>query len=129
MNLWFFLFFYIERFPEIINKKSHQEIIFSDFILKTNNQDCWILTTSIKIVKLVSISKDGILNCQNVTELKDFYTKPLKSSYLNIFESKCELDSDITSYNISDIKSKLFACPKLDGSKVFFPLLHTYQEL
>lgn len=97
-------------------------------MLKTNERDCWVLSQENEVLKFISAEPNKNLVCQKVKSLSDFYTQPLKSSFLNIFEGKNELEPP-ASYLYTDIKSKLFAVQSSETSHIFFPLLHSYQEL
>lgn len=79
------------------------------------------MTKKKDILKLEKVTSNKDLMCRKVKTLKDFYRTPLKSSLLNIFEGSYELDT-LAAYKVSDIKCKLFAF-------VFFPLLHSYNDM
>lgn len=79
-------------------------------------------------MKLRSISKDKKLIGTEIQNLEDFYVRPLKSSFLNIFVGK-EVFEPVRSYSLSDVRSKMFAVQNTVDSYVFFPLLHSYQEV
>lgn len=86
------------------------------------------MTKGRDVGKLLSVTEKGELICQKIKKLDDYYLQPLKSSFLNTFEGKNDFEKGV-SYNISDVKSKVFAVRCSDTSYVFFPLLHSYQEL
>lgn len=122
------LFLSAEYYPQFNFKSSHQEIVFFDFILKTNERDCWFMTQDKNVVKLILVTQHKELICKKINVLSNYYTHPLKSSYLNIFEGKCDFESATYSYKTSDIKTKIFSVRSTDTSYIFFPLLHSYQE-
>lgn len=80
------------------------------------------------IVKLISVTPTKDLICQRIKHLDNFYEYSIRSSFLNIFEGKHELEPK-TIYKTTDIKSKVFAVKSLNNTYVFFPLIHSYQEL
>lgn len=96
-----------------------------NFTLRTDDSDCWFLTKSLEIVKLISITPNTQLNGRKVKAFRDFYSKPLKSSFLHIFESDSIMDTEKI-YSINDIKSKVFCVKRNQSTSVFFPLLHTF---
>lgn len=114
-------------FPICRWNKRYDEFEMENCILRTNDKDCWFLTKDLKIVKLISISPEKVLYGQQLKELRDFYTSPLRSSHLYIFESNNVLD-ELQSYTFEDFKAKLFCIKKSDDVFVFFPLLHTFNE-
>lgn len=96
-----------------------------DFKLRTNDRDCWFLTKQLDVVKLISITSQNQLNGQKVSNLHDFYTTPLRSSLLNIFEADSTMDP-VECFSIQDVKAKLFCIERNPTSLIFFPLLHSF---
>lgn len=123
--------YFLDSFPKLNSKtprRDYDEIKFADFVLRTNEKDCWFLTKSNHVLKLISTAPNKDLMCQKIKTLDEFYPHTLKSSFLNIFEAEYELES-LAPCSISDIKSKLVAVRSSETAYVFFPLLHSYQEI
>lgn len=57
------------------------------------------------------------------SEKHDFFVRPFRSRYLNIFESDCTIGND-RQYSLNQIKCKMFCLP-FDKMHVFIPLLHS----
>lgn len=94
--------------------------------MKANDKDCWFLTTSGCVVKLTSIENDKLAGLQ-IHSVSDFYTHPLKSSLLNIFEAEQNFEN-LQYYSTDEIKAKMFCIKKNSSKYVFFPLLHSFKE-
>ena len=90
---------------------------------KENNR--YVLTKDKKIFSILSFFKKDNFVYANVKEIKnkfDFYTLPLKSSYLNIFNCNYVLESSIP-VNVEEFDRKLFKMYSPEKNEaVFFPL-------
>lgn len=98
------------------------------FILDaTQFQNQFFLTHDIQIIKLKNIifsaSNTVSLYGANLKNIEDFFVFPFKSSYINIYISKCE-EEETRSYKWTAIKCKLVPI-KYKEEVVFLPLLHT----
>lgn len=109
-------------------KQIFREIITDYFILSTRKKsDSWFLTAAGDIVLMIYATID----CENIsvhgTILKsklNYFTFPISSKYLDIYQSDGQTSSDIVEYSLQSIKAKLICLP-IDQSYVFIPLLHT----
>lgn len=111
----------------------YSKIQFGDFCLGTDAANKWFLTRKNEIVcveNILSIGDKISLYCHTVTNQKDFFETPIKSSALNIYVVDF-FAYDINEYklfNVSDIKCKLVRVEYGDTGDVFIPMLHTYVE-
>nr|CAH7769402.1 unnamed protein product [Callosobruchus chinensis] len=115
-----------------------------DFILKSDEKNCFFLTKNNEIAIMINATnfgKEVAIYGKKINRKYDFFTKPLASSQLNIFaakvtrrktnESKVTLLLDTDSpklYSLHDMKCKLF-CIHYHDECVFMPLLHTLESL
>lgn len=61
---------------------------------------------------------------QRILQKTDFYTEPIRSSFLDIYASDGIL-SDLAEFQLEDVESKLFCIQSLECQKIFIPILHT----
>lgn len=109
------------------------KIQFGDFCLGTDAANKWFLTRKNEIVcveNILSIGDKISLYCHTVTNQKDFFETPIKSSALNIYvvDFFAYEINDYKLFNVSDIKCKLVRVEYGDTEDVFIPMLHTYVE-
>ncbi|XP_031330642.1 uncharacterized protein LOC116161619 isoform X2 [Photinus pyralis] len=95
----------------------------SNFTLKTNQKDCYVLLYSGEIVKITEFCKtEHCFVAKKFEILSDVYKYPCRSSFLNIY--KCEhLEENAVSYPISAVNLKL-AIFREEHYCVAIPLAH-----
>lgn len=118
-----------QKYPRI--DRNHESIeIFRNCTLKKNKKDQWFFTKDKKLMKYEGfIEKEDciMLRGRTVENKKDFYTLPLKSSMLDIYQSDGKIDTEEKHIEIEHFFVKLFQIPcKEDGQFVFSPIRHTY---
>lgn len=92
--------------------------------------DQWFATNSGSIVKFVHATHcNGVFSLCGYTLLqKDaFFTEPINSINLSIFQSDGKVGQDLFSYNIEDIAAKIM-CLEFKSAFVYMPILHTLDE-
>lgn len=105
---------------------------FDDFCLNTeSDEDKIILTNDYSVVSLKYISH----NVENetitffgfpLTDLQDYFIRPIRSSSLQIYSSKFCL-GPLKMFNLSDVKCKMVKVGWENLKYVLIPLLHTLQ--
>lgn len=88
--------------------------------------DKWLMTKSGEIVEFKCAMKlnNEIVICGSPLKKKiDFFVKPFKSSYINIYSCEKESETD-RPYRLDEIKCKMF-CLCFNDKFVFVPLIHT----
>lgn len=100
--------------------------LFNDTLLANDGKNCWFLTKTNDIVSMLHVetnkSKIYIFG-SSLKNKTDFFTNPIKSSYINIYQSDGKLNISLM-YEITEFKCKLFSL-KYHNEFVFFPILHT----
>lgn len=111
-----------------INELHFATVLLPNFLLGSQDKDKWFLTQRNEIVCLKYIlNRNGIvlINGASLTNISDFFDKPIRSSYLNIYSSTCK-ENLPKEYSLNEIKCKLVAVKDRHSSNmIFFPLLHT----
>lgn len=90
--------------------------------------DKWFLSKTDEIVEFkhaCEINNSAILRGSPLTNKNDFFYRPFKSSYLNIYTSELIYEND-KEYTLDQIKCKLF-CSNFENQLVFVPLLHSFE--
>lgn len=94
--------------------------------------DQWFLTRSGDVVKMIFATKvENSYKVYGLTVLSksDFFSKPIKSSNLNIFKSGIDsLSSEMCMHEINTIAAKMM-CLQFASEFVFIPILHTLEIL
>lgn len=101
-------------------------LVSSQFTLKADFKDKWFLTNDQTIVafsKAVKTDSKYFVEGQIVKTKSNFFEKPFKSSYLQVFIAEPEF-SGKKMFDIDFIFCKLVANPRKEGV-VFVPLMHT----
>lgn len=119
-------------FPVLKNRNSagnFSKIQMENFTLSTDNPNKWFLTNDNHVVAMQYVTLRNQVpfifgSC--VSGLQDVFEMPIKSSYLNIFQSHHTEKGASYFYPISEIKCKLVVI-KHGNVSVFIPLLHTMQ--
>lgn len=113
----------------------HSMIDNGDMSISTDSANQWFLTNDNEIVSLQNIisSNDGkeiLLYGIEVQDKRDFFDLPIPSSTLNIYTSDYFVDENIEGnlFDPSNIKCKLVHLQFSEVTKIFIPLLHTYQN-
>lgn len=125
---------------ELLSQNSNYEMyskinIMPDIFLSNRKfGDQWFLTTSdvVKMSHAVRFENTFQICGHSLIDKRDFFTKPLNSSKLNIFMSNRELHNDLVMYDIRLIKAKLICLPsktRIAEHYVLIPLLHTLETL
>lgn len=103
-------------------------LVTHDFCLKNDSKNKWFLTKRNKIVEMINATKfsgEVYIYGTEIGRCVDYFEKPIKSSFLNIYSTKYIIHEKQNLYKIQDLKCKLFSIQ--DGNEItFFPLLHTY---
>lgn len=89
------------------------------------------MTNDFSVIPLKYISYDPINKSIKlfgfpVTDLQDFFKKPIQSSSLQIFSSRLNL-APLKMFNLTDVKCKMVKIDTESSYSVFMPLLHTLQ--
>lgn len=101
----------------------------NQFVISNNVKNKWFLTTSGEIVQMLNaILLKGKLYIygQALRKQYDFFQLPIKSSYIDIYESDGQFCAPKLFSAENEIEFKLF-CHKTNKSLVFFPLIHMYE--
>lgn len=106
------------------NYNQFSKVVFKNFLFTTKKPDncCCLLDGSIIVIHNFASNNENSVVIGNKYETpKDFYTKPCKSSKLDIYEV-CDL-GNLQIWNLDQIANK---CIKLryKNKYVIFPLLH-----
>lgn len=89
------------------------------------------MTKNHELFRFEGLLKEGRnkiqLKGRRITSKSEFYSKPLFSSRLDTYKSKCELDEEEIILNLEDFRVKMFRIPCLEEDVfVFSPIRHTY---
>lgn len=121
----------IKHLDGTISKKVVDVLHIEDgFTLKNDETNNYFLTKNNKICKMLNArdSKNNIsIIARSFKNQKDFFEKPFKSSYLNIYTVDGELNSDEEIFQVEDVKCKLVNV-KNKKENVFIPLIHTFRN-
>lgn len=114
------------------NATVYTEIKFPDFKLNANrNSDKWFMDKNFEITCLKYVIESGIdktrvlLYGSPLSNKKDYFEYPVKSSQLNIFEAKFNEFREAKYFYIHDIYCKMVEVNYDINTSVFLPLLHT----
>ena len=130
--------------PNSIFKKRLNNVLFADsdsftkidlefFSINIKNcADKWILTNNDDVIAVKHILRNRKTNLisyygSSLKYLTDFFEIPIKSSYLNIYCSNCEMNP-AKIYGLEEIKCKLVKVSYKEKLNVFIPLLHTLHD-
>lgn len=118
------------KYPYNLNGKEvfKEVVIDGNFILSTRKRcDSWFLASSGDVVLMKYATKIDFNHVTlHGTTLKskfNYFTFPISSKYLDIYESDGETNSEIKEFNLQSVKSKLICLPI--NHFVFIPLIHT----
>lgn len=126
------------KYP-VLKKKSDQthiipecngvfnEVVLKSACLNTSINNRWVLTKTLKVLKIYSISQienDIVLYASQLKNLSDLYEKPIKSSVLYIFTSDL-IELPPTIFKLSEILCKMFYINNDTVNHTFVPILHT----
>lgn len=93
--------------------------------------DQWFLTRIGEIVKMKYATKIGNafkIRGNSLVHKGAFFTKPLTSTKLNIYQSDGKLNECSDTYDIESIMAKMM-CFELESKFIFIPLLHSLESL
>lgn len=113
-------------------QRSKMKISFPNFTLTSDFSDKWFLTKQFDIVEVSgALQKDTglLIEGHKVLFKKDFFPKPFKSSFLQIYISKISPDNisrSRTFFRSQNVYCKLVPIERKEGV-VFVPLIHTIQ--
>lgn len=118
------------KFPRIHSYRKKKTILLKGgFALNTNFRDCWFLTKDKEIVKFISAVDfpNFVLKGKVIKSQVDYFTYPIKSSSLNIFQADENVFFEgYKPFELTQIMCKLAAIKNTDNTHcVFIPLLHT----
>lgn len=105
----------------------YKEILVDGLRFNTNFKEKWFFTNTNEIVGITKIVKQKemiVLIGHEITQKKDFFSIPIKSNYLDIYETNGTVSNCEKQYCLSSIKHKLFAM-RSGEDVIFYPLLHT----
>lgn len=118
------------KYPLRSDKSKFQAVFFKDYRLSSQKfGDKWFMDMDKRIIEFkYATTTNGLvlLHGIEIKHKKDFFTKPLSSSKLNIYSAKQECNEErveVTS-KVENIKCKL-VCTSYNLEYVFHPLLHT----
>lgn len=113
------------------DSKIFKEIEFPTFMLSTDqDKNKWFMTKEFKVICLKYIIKTSGMNDQiflygsALTSIRDYFTHPVLSSQLNIYESECQ-ESPPMFHKLSDLYCKMVKINYDSKKFVFIPLIHT----
>lgn len=118
-----------KKFPLFLKQDAFhrfRKVQFKNFILTSEEHNCWFLTNNIEVVQMeYCIQENGVYTLvgNRIMDLENIFEYPIKSSFLNIFKSKCKV-TNLKKYLVTDIKCKLVSIHYND-KVAFIPLLHT----
>lgn len=111
--------------------EKHSKICLPEFTLTNDFKNKWFLTKDSKLVGMTDIhnSDEGIqIKGRFLKQKRDFFVKPMKSSFLHIFSSKLKNNSSkVEYYKPESILCKMVAI-NLKLTTVFIPLMHTVRN-
>lgn len=124
-----------EKYPVCSMKNSEHESykkiqISKELSFESDEKNKWFMTKNNDVVELSYIMKKNeafILCGRSFKHLYNFFEKPFKSCYINIFAT-VDRKNEIREYGINEIKCKLFLI-RHNQELIFFPLLHTLDLL
>lgn len=103
------------------------------FTLKKNEKDQWFILRDKRIAFFEEVREEQgkvFIEAKIIARKRDFYLTPIKSSFLDIYESDGEVNTETIICSSNEILAKMFKIVKPDTkSFVFFPLRHSYLEL
>lgn len=124
--------------PKVFYKNIRESIvtwdniqISNDFVLSNRKTaDSWFLTQTDKIVRMIYAIKEyteyKILGAY-IEQKNKFFSHPITSIKLKIFESDGKENDQLQFFDISSITAKMICLPHNDKF-VFVPLIHTFQN-
>lgn len=98
-----------------------------DLLLTNKSKDKWFLTKQGEIVSMIyATSEDDEIKIfgQSIKNIENFFQKPIKSSYLDIYSCKENLNN-VKMYSLNQIKCKLVSL-KYHDQIIFIPLIHSF---
>lgn len=110
-----------------VSKTYFDSIVFEIFCLSSANGNRWFQTKSGEIAQFkraIHINENQIkIEVQTFKQKKDFFERPLKSSFLNIFQcDDDDLSCETKIIDVNQVSFKMFAI-KYEKSLIFLPLL------
>lgn len=111
-------------------KYQYKYMLFKNSEIKTKNiADCYVQTNDGEVVKVVNICLTAVNNeiimiGYTFKTVMDLYTKPLKSSKLNIFIIN-DLDNTLSWWLIKHIKCKFMILNDSENKTIAIPIIHT----
>lgn len=95
-----------------------------------NSNDSWFMTKSKEIVKLEYIDGHEFkLYGKKIKEKQMFFSSPINSMKIDVYECMFEFESDLTSYCIQSVEAKMMCLSSTQNRIVLIPLLHTLENL
>lgn len=109
-----------KKYPEVFKEIY---IFVNNLTINSSCKNKWFLSNALEIVEFDYVffeNKIPKIYGRSVKSKKDFYEIPIKSSYLNIYNSKLEFNSPKI-WELDQIKCKVFALD-LDENYTFMPM-------
>lgn len=113
--------------------KMYNKILVKPNVMLSNRKhgDKWFLTRTGDIVKFnyaIEKGKSFQICGSRIKNKEAFFTSPLDSKKLHIYQSDGELDDDFSFYDVDQVMVKL-VCLSIDQVLVTIPLLHSLEML
>lgn len=108
------------------DREAYESLFFKDMRIDISDKNKWLLTESNDIVefqKAKYLKGRVVVFGSKIKQKHDFYETPLKSSLLHIYASNGKTDVP-EMYDLTIIKTKMFAMSTEGGGLVFVPMLH-----
>lgn len=111
------------------NTKTYSTITLKNVVTLSAKKigDQWFMSHSGSIVKMKHATEiNGIYTVHGYRLLRreSFFTTPMDSAYLSIFQSDGKTTEELIEFNTDDISAKMI-CLKFGAEFVYMPLLHT----
>lgn len=122
----------ILQYPMREAKQNHEKITLKGEIVFSSRKlgDQWFLTHSGLIVKFTHATQiDGVYSLYGYSLLQtdSFFTRPIVSTELSIYQSNGAVSGELTRYDTHEISAKLM-CLESGPQFVYIPILHTLDQ-
>lgn len=110
-------------------QQNYSRITLKDNVVLTSRKvgDQWFMTHSGSVVKMKHATEiNGVFSVYGypLLQKKSFFTKPMDSVYLSIFQSDGKTATEPFQFNTDEISAKIM-CLEFGSEFVYMPLLHT----
>lgn len=117
------------------NQSAFKEIqLAADFTLSTlKKSNSWFLSNENDIIQMVyalehSTGNETYIYGKRIVNKDDFFTYPVSSRRLHIFQSDGGLEDIVRPYKITNIKAKMVSL-SIGDQLIFMPLIHTLKSI